>query len=119
MPATEQRDGRTTTLTVLAPAMERKESHMASSDPYFLGYRPTELTRLQQQAQQLAEEARWLFDQLDLPPGAQVIEIGCGPQGCLDLLAERVGPQGAVVGLERNAASVQLAQQFVAERHLD
>jgi SAM-dependent methyltransferase len=92
---------------------------MAPSDPYFPGYRQAEQERLQLQAQQLAKEARWLFDQLDLPQGARTLEIGCGPQGCLDLLAERVGPQGAVVGLERSAEAVQLARQFVSERHLD
>lgn len=92
---------------------------MAQADPYFLGYRQVELARLQQQAQQLVEESRWLFDQLDFPPGARVIEVGCGPQGCLDLLAERVGPQGTVVGLERSAETVELARQFVAAHHLD
>jgi ubiquinone/menaquinone biosynthesis C-methylase UbiE len=91
---------------------------MAPPDPYFLGCRQAELARLQDQAQQLAEEARWLFDQLDLPHGARVIELGCGPQGCLDLLAERVGPQGTVVGLERSEEAVQLARQFVADHHL-
>jgi len=47
-----------------------------------------------------------------------VIELGCGPRGCLDLLSDRVGPQGAVVGLELSQEAVQLARQFVAERHL-
>jgi SAM-dependent methyltransferase len=92
---------------------------MTQSDSYFLGYRQAELARLQQQAEQLAHESGWLFDQLDISRGARVIEIGCGPQGCLDLLAERVGPEGTVVGLERNAESVQLARQFVAEHRLD
>ena len=73
---------------------------MAHSDSYFLGYRQAELTRLQQQAQQLAEESTWLVDQLDIPRGGRVIEIGCGPQGCLDLLAERVGPEGSVIGVQ-------------------
>jgi SAM-dependent methyltransferase len=91
---------------------------MAQADPYFLGYRQAELARLQLQAQQLAAESRWLFDQFDLPQSARVIEIGCGPQGCLDLLAERVGPRGTVVGLERSAETVQLAQQFITEHHL-
>jgi SAM-dependent methyltransferase len=91
---------------------------MAQLDPYFLGYRQAEQERLQVQAQELASEANWLFDQLGLPIGAQVIELGCGPRGCLDLLAERVGPQGRVVGLERSAEAVQLAQRFVADHHL-
>src|SRR6185503_505892 len=41
-----------------------------------------------------------------------------GPQGCLDLLSERVGPSGTVVGVERSEEAVALAQRFVAERGL-
>jgi len=92
---------------------------MAQSDPYFLGYRQAEQERLQHQAEELAPESNWLFDQLGLPLNARVVEIGCGPRGCLDLLAERVGPQGTVVGVERSAEEVQVARKFVAERHLD
>jgi SAM-dependent methyltransferase len=91
---------------------------MAQADPYFLGHRQAEQERLQIQGRELASEANWLFDQLDLPPGDRVIELGCGPRGCLDLLAERVGPQGSVVGLELNEEAVQLARQFVLDRHL-
>ena len=92
---------------------------MTQADPYFLGHRQAEQERLQLQGQELASEANWLFDQLDLPLiDAQVIELGCGPRGCLDLLAERVGPQGRVVGVELSDTAVQLARQFVAERGL-
>jgi SAM-dependent methyltransferase len=93
---------------------------MTQSDPYLLGYRQAEQERLQIQGRELASEANWLFDQLGIPlAGARVIEFGCGPRGCLDLLAERVGPQGTVVGLERSAEAVRLARQFVADLHLD
>jgi SAM-dependent methyltransferase len=91
---------------------------MAQPDPYFLGYRQAEQQRLQRQAQQLAEDAAWLFDQIGIPLGAHALEIGCGPQGCLALLAERVGPQGMVVGVERSEDAVQLARQFIAEHQL-
>src|SRR5260370_228408 len=106
-------------MTICVRSDEGRESTMAQSDPYLLGYRQAELARLQHQAEELASESNWLFDQLDLPFGARVIEIGCGPRGCLDLLAERVGPQGAVVGVERSEEEVQLARQFVADHHLD
>src|SRR5262245_5963975 len=58
-------------------------------DPYVLGYRQAEQVRLQQQAEQLAHESSWLFDQVGIPAGARVVEIGCGPIGCLALLSER------------------------------
>ena len=91
---------------------------MADSDPYFLGYRRVEQERLQRQAEELAQEARWLLDQIDVPVGARAIELGCGPRGCLDLLSERVGPTGSVVGIERSDEAVALARRFVAGRGL-
>jgi ubiquinone/menaquinone biosynthesis C-methylase UbiE len=91
---------------------------MAQSEQYLLGHSLAEQERLRQQSQQLADEARWLLDQLDIPPGARVIDLGCGPQGILDLLSERVGPDGTVVGLERNERVLQQARTFVADNHL-
>ena len=83
---------------------------MTEPDQYVLGYRQAEQERLQQQAQQLAHESSWLFDQIPVARGARVVEIGCGPHGCLDLLSERVGPAGRVVGVERSAEAVALAR---------
>ena len=91
---------------------------MPHRDEYLLGYRQAEQERLQVQAQQLAGESSWLFDQVALAPGARVVEIGCGPQGCLDLLAQRVGPSGVVIGVERSQESVELARRFVREQGL-
>ena len=91
---------------------------MSAPDQYVLGYRQAEQERLQHQAKQLAHESSWLFDQIGLGPGANVVEIGCGPSGCLELLSERVGPSGRVVGVERNADAVALARQLVADRGL-
>jgi len=96
----------------------RRYTIMAQEDQYFLGYSPSEQERLRWQAQQLAHEARWLLDRIGLASGARVIEIGCGPQGCLDLLAERVGPEGSVVGVERGEDAVSLARTFAQERGL-
>jgi SAM-dependent methyltransferase len=50
--------------------------------------------------------------------GARVVEIGCGPHGCLELLSERVGPSGSVVGIERSGDAVALARKLVLERGL-
>lgn len=91
---------------------------MTKSDQYFLGNRRVEQERLQQQAKQLAPEASWLLDQIGLPSGARALEMGCGPQGCLDLLAERVGPEGSVVGIERSEEAVALARELVGDRGL-
>ena len=86
---------------------------MNKPDEYFLGYMHKEQERLQQQAEQLAHESSWLFDQIGLQSGANALEIGCGPRGCLDLLAARVGPTGRIVGIERNKKAVILARELV------
>ena len=91
---------------------------MPQRDEYLLGYRSAEQDRLRKQAQQLADESSRLFDRLALAEGACVVEIGCGPQGCLDLLARRVGPSGLVIGIERSKDAVDLAKDFVREQGL-
>ena len=91
---------------------------MTEPDPYVLGYRQAEQERLQHQARELAPESSWLFEQIGLPRGARVVELGCGPQGCLELLAERVGPSGRVVGVERSGDAVALARKMLSERGL-
>ena len=91
---------------------------MAERDQYFLGHSVVEQRRLQQQARDLADESRRLFEQIAIPTGAHVVEIGCGPQGCLGLLADRVGPTGAVVGVEMSEHAVELARRFVTEQEL-
>ena len=88
------------------------------ADDYLLGHSATEEERLRRQPQELAPDSRRLLDQLDIRPGDRAIDIGCGPQGILDLLSERVGPNGRVVGLERSESTVRLAWKFVAERQL-
>jgi SAM-dependent methyltransferase len=85
---------------------------LTGPDQYVLGYRRAEQERLQQLAQQLAHESRWLFDQVGVTAGARVVEIGCGPHGCLELLAERVGPSGSVVGVERSQDACELAREL-------
>ena len=91
---------------------------MSQVDQYLLGYAQTEQERLQRQAQILAEETHSLLDQLEISPGARAVEIGCGPQGMLDLLSSRVGPSGTVTGVERSEDSVRLAGRFVADHKL-
>jgi len=88
---------------------------MGESDPYLLGYRHAEQERLERQADELAPESEWLFGQIGVRAGWRVVEIGCGPRGCLGLLSKRVGPTGTVVGVERSAEQAERARQFVAE----
>ena len=93
-------------------------SKMPQRDEYLLGYRRVEQERLVEQAGQLADESAALFDRLPIVEGARVVEIGCGPRSCLDLLARRVGPSGTVFGIERSEDAVGLARALVDEQGL-
>ncbi|MDC0713775.1 methyltransferase domain-containing protein [Stigmatella sp. ncwal1] len=88
------------------------------TDFYLLGHESAEAQRLIRQAQELAGETSWLFDQLDIPVGARAIDLGCGPRGVLDQLSARVGPSGTVVGLDRGEDTLARARAFVAEQGL-
>ena len=91
---------------------------MAEVDQYLLGRSEAEERRLTKQVEELEGEARWLLDQLDIQSGSRAIDLCCGPRGIVDLLSERVGPQGAVVGVERSEHFVASARKFVANRQL-
>jgi ubiquinone/menaquinone biosynthesis C-methylase UbiE len=56
-----------------------------------------------------------MLDRIGVAEGWRAIDLGCGPSGILDLLADRVGPAGHVVGLDFNPANVALAREFAAE----
>jgi len=87
---------------------------VAEPDQYLLGYREAEQDRLERQAQELRGDSHALFTQVGLTAGQSVVEIGCGPRGCLDLLADIVGPEGRVVGVERGDDAVARARRFVS-----
>jgi SAM-dependent methyltransferase len=91
---------------------------MTAAEQYALGYRELEQQRLQRQAEELGPESAWMFDQIGIAEGATVLEIGCGPRGCLDLLSARVGPSGRVVGVELSAAAVEMAKDHIATEGL-
>ena len=85
---------------------------------YVLGGTETEQHRLLAQTTGFEHKAAWLLDRLAVRPGWRAIDVGCGPLGVLPALAERVGPRGAVVGLEREARFAEMARAQVAERRL-
>jgi SAM-dependent methyltransferase len=83
---------------------------------YALGDSPAEQDRLRHQAAELRQDSEALLDRVGIAAGSSAIDLGCGPEGILDLLADRVGPAGRVTGLDFNPASVTQARRFVAER---
>jgi SAM-dependent methyltransferase len=57
------------------------------------------------------------YDLLHLAPGMQVLDVGCGIGADLPALAERVGDEGLVVGIDQNPHLLQTAQQMQATRN--
>src|SRR5262249_9599891 len=88
------------------------------SVPYVLGGTVTEQQRLISQARGLEIHARSMLDRIPIEPGARAIDVGCGPIGIMNLLSERVGSEGTVVGVEREPRFVEMARAEVSQRGL-
>jgi ubiquinone/menaquinone biosynthesis C-methylase UbiE len=101
----------------MQPAMTATAAPSAT-DVYALGRDPEESARLQRQSQELRPDSATLLDRVGLRPGQHAIDLGCGPRGILDLLAERVAPGGRVTGLDADPNHVAMARQFTAQRGL-
>jgi ubiquinone/menaquinone biosynthesis C-methylase UbiE len=97
---------------------EQSQTVTPNPELYLLGHSYDEERRLKKQAEELRQESARMFDRIGIEKGNRAIDLGCGPQGVLDLLSERVGPAGQVVGVERDRGSVAEARRFVADRAL-
>jgi hypothetical protein len=87
---------------------------MSASGTYLLGDSPAEITHLVEQAEVYAEEANELFDLIRPPAGGAAIDLGCGVLGVLHLLAERLGTDGRVVGVDREARIVKAGRTLAS-----
>jgi ubiquinone/menaquinone biosynthesis C-methylase UbiE len=96
-----------------------KKARLAQNDQYFHGQSAAEQERLQKQAEELARDAKDLFDLIGVAAGWRVVELGCGPRGCLDLLSGLVGPDGSVVGVEIDPHAVALASKRLEHARIE
>lgn len=101
----------------MQPAMTAAAAPSAT-DVYALGRDPGESARLQRQSEELRPDSAALLDRAGVGPGQDAIDLGCGPRGILDLLAERVSPGGRVVGLDADPGHVAMARQHAAQQGL-
>jgi ubiquinone/menaquinone biosynthesis C-methylase UbiE len=85
---------------------------------YALGSSPAERDRLRRQSAELRVHSSALLDRVGVRQGWSALDLGCGPIGILDLLADRVGTGGRVTGLEINPANVALAREFTDHQAL-
>ncbi|HEY1659366.1 MAG TPA: class I SAM-dependent methyltransferase [Candidatus Sulfotelmatobacter sp.] len=90
----------------------------AANDQYALGRSPHEYARLARQAEIMKPMTRRLFADAGIGPGMTVLDLGSGAGDVAMLLAEMVGPQGKVIGLDldhdamRHARERALAARF-------
>ncbi len=61
-----------------------------------------------------AGELRAIIQSLPISPQMSVIDVGCGDGFYLGLLAERLGEQGRLTGLDTNKAFLELAREQVS-----
>lgn len=93
-------------------------SKISASGRYLLGDSPAEIRHLVEQAELYAYEANELFDLIGVAANTTAIDVGCGVMGVLHLIAERVGADGRVVGLDREAQMVEFGRQLADQRGL-
>ena len=86
-----------------------------SQGNYAMGSTDRERQRLMTQGGILRGPLESGFRAAGITTGMRVLDIGCGVGDVAALAAEIVGPSGSVVGLDRDAASIEWARRRVAE----
>jgi ubiquinone/menaquinone biosynthesis C-methylase UbiE len=78
---------------------------------YVLGSDPREIARLDRQAAAIAGASDALLRASGIGPGMRVLDLGTGLGHVAAQLAALVGPSGAVVGVDREAPLLAVAEQ--------
>lgn len=78
-----------------------------------------EIARLRMQADAMAADAATLFERIGVGPDWHCLDLACGCGGVTDLLSARLGPNGRVLGLDRDPALLAAALQWGRTRGLD
>jgi SAM-dependent methyltransferase len=85
---------------------------------YVLDGSDEDLQRLLNIAELSAEPTRTAFGKVGMGPGWRALDCGCGPLGALAVMAELVGPEGQVVGIDFNESTVQRARSLASTLEL-
>jgi SAM-dependent methyltransferase len=88
------------------------------SGEYVFGHADRELARLIAQATVFRPSMDALLRSAGIGPGLRVLDAGCGAGDVSFLVAELVGPEGQVVGVDRSAAVLATAHSRLAALHL-
>jgi SAM-dependent methyltransferase len=82
-----------------------------SSSDYLFAQSTDEARRLKRQSDFFHRFTRAFLESAEITPGMKVLDVGTGIGDVAFMLAERVGPQGTVVGVDINPAMIHLARQ--------
>jgi len=86
---------------------------------YVLGHTDREQSRLIRQARVLAPATEHFLRDAGIVSGMRVLDIGCGVGDVTMLVARLVGPQGKVVSIDLDQASICTAQRRAAALGID
>jgi SAM-dependent methyltransferase len=82
-----------------------------SPSEYLFAQAPDEVRRLKRQSEFFHHCTSAFLDSTGITAGMKVLDVGTGIGDVAFLLAERVGPQGTVVGVDINPAMIDIASQ--------
>ena len=88
------------------------KAQQVNPDGYVHARDVNEYQRLRDQALMWQRATQEVLDRVGLKPGMSCLDVGAGPGAVMRLMADRVGPQGRVTGLEIDG---KLAAQALAE----
>lgn len=78
---------------------------------YLFAQGTDETRRLKRQADFLSRITRYLLEAAGITSGMRVLDVGTGIGDVAFMVAERVGPQGTVVGVDMNPAMIDVARR--------
>jgi ubiquinone/menaquinone biosynthesis C-methylase UbiE len=85
--------------------------HSAAAPTYLLGHTTDELNRLIEQGRFFGDLTEHILTLAGLGAGMRVLDIGCGTGDVSFLAARLVGKTGSVIGVDRSAEAIQVAEQ--------
>jgi len=87
---------------------------VTNAPAYALELSDEELARYRFMAEMAAADEADDWAAAGVATGARVADVGCGPGAVLAVLAETVGPTGAVLGVDRDPQAVRYARHAIA-----
>ncbi len=90
-----------------------------TTNDYPLAHTRQELERLVRQGRFFGDLTEYVLHQAGLTPGMRVLDVGCGAGDVSFLAAKLVGPQGAVIGVDKAPEAITYAQQRAQQAGLE